>query len=169
MNLRRIVLKCVRIIQKVFFTWVAKRTVGSYGRGLRVNHSCHFTRNVKVGDFDYFNGLEVRGKGSICFGDYFHSGKDILVISSSHQYNNGDVIPYDTRKHVIYKIRIGNYVWIGDRVIIVGNVCIGDGAILAAGAVVTKDVPKCAIVGGNPAKILKYRDMDHFDSLYKEE
>lgn len=54
-------------------------------------------------------------------------------------------------------VSIGNDVWIGSNVIILRGVNIGDGAILAAGAVVTKDVPPYAVVGGVPAKILKYR------------
>lgn len=52
---------------------------------------------------------------------------------------------------------IGNDVWIGTRSIIMDGVNIGDGAIIAAGAVVTKDVPPFAIVGGVPAKVIKYR------------
>ena len=54
-------------------------------------------------------------------------------------------------------ISIGNDVWIGSRVLIMGGVSIGDGAIVAAGAVVTKDVPPHAIVAGVPARILRYR------------
>ena len=56
-----------------------------------------------------------------------------------------------------YKTYIGNDVWIGHGAIIMGGVSIGDGAIIAAGSVVTKDVAPCTIVGGNPAKIIKYR------------
>lgn len=54
-------------------------------------------------------------------------------------------------------IEIGHDVWIGTRVIIVDGIKIGNGAIVAAGAVVTKDVPPYAIVGGVPATIIKYR------------
>jgi acetyltransferase-like isoleucine patch superfamily enzyme len=54
-------------------------------------------------------------------------------------------------------VTIGNDVWIGARVVIIDGVKIGDGAIIAAGAVVTKDVPPYAIIGGVPAKIIKYR------------
>ena len=54
-------------------------------------------------------------------------------------------------------IVIGNGAWIGMRCLILDGVTIGDGAIVAAGAVVTKDVPPYAIVGGVPAKVLKYR------------
>jgi carbonic anhydrase/acetyltransferase-like protein (isoleucine patch superfamily) len=52
---------------------------------------------------------------------------------------------------------IGNDVWIGSRAILIDGVTIGDGAIVGAGAVVTKDVPPYAIVGGIPARIIKYR------------
>lgn len=56
-----------------------------------------------------------------------------------------------------YNIIIGNDVWIGSHVLILGGVKIGDGAVLAAGSVVTKDVEPYSIVGGVPAKIIKYR------------
>ena len=62
-------------------------------------------------------------------------------------------------------IIIEDNVWLGDCVLIVGNVVIGEGSICAAGAVVTKDIPKCAIVGGNPARIIKYRDINHYYNL----
>ncbi len=57
-------------------------------------------------------------------------------------------------------IEIGNDVWIGDSVLILDGVHIGDGAIVAAGSVVNKDVPPYAIVGGIPAKIIRYRFND---------
>lgn len=54
-------------------------------------------------------------------------------------------------------IKVGNDVWIGDSALIIAGVKIGDGAVIAAGSVVTRDVPPYAIVGGVPAKIIKYR------------
>lgn len=56
-----------------------------------------------------------------------------------------------------YKCIIGNDVWIGSKVLIKGGVRIGDGAIVAMGSIVTKDVPPYAIVGGVPAKVIRYR------------
>lgn len=55
------------------------------------------------------------------------------------------------------KITIGNDVWIGRSAVVLSGVTIGNGAVVGAGAVVTKDVPPYAIVGGNPAKIIRYR------------
>lgn len=70
--------------------------------------------------------------------------------------------PLSFRKDKIFddsvpSTRIGNDVWIGSDVIIPGGILVGTGAILAAGSVVVKDVPPYAVVGGNPAKILRYR------------
>ncbi len=56
-----------------------------------------------------------------------------------------------------HSLILGNDVWIGDSVIIKAGVRIGDGAIIGMGSVVTKDVPPYAIVGGNPAKVIRYR------------
>lgn len=67
------------------------------------------------------------------------------------QWSNKDIVsPYS-------EVMVGNDVWIGERVIIIGGHSIGDGAIIGAGAVVTKDVPPYAIVAGVPAHIIKYR------------
>ena len=67
-----------------------------------------------------------------------------------------------------YDVVIGNDVWIGSQVGIKGGVCIGDGAVIAMGAIVTKDVPPYAIVGGVPAKVIRYRfSEEHIESLLK--
>jgi len=63
------------------------------------------------------------------------------------------------------KVRVGNDVWIGSRAMILGGVTVGDGAVVGAGAVVTKDVPAYAIVAGVPAKVIKYRFPDRLIEL----
>lgn len=85
----------------------------------------------------------------------------------SHDYAAGDKIPYG-KEHTIRNVVIDDFVWLGSDVIISGNVHIGEGAIVAIGSVVVKDVPRCAIVGGNPAKVIKYRDIEQFDKLKAE-
>lgn len=134
-----------------------------YGKGLKVNFKTRLTSKTVVGDNCNFNGMRIGGCGQVFIGNNFHSGKEIDIITSNHNYE-GEMIPYD-RTHIAKKIVIEDNVWVGDRVIIVGNVTIGEGAILAAGALVSKNVPAGAIVGGNPARILKYRDMEHYNNL----
>ena len=108
--------------------------------------------------------MRIDGTGEVHFGNNFHSGIECVIITQNHNYNHGTAIPYDStfeRK----KIVIEDNVWFGNRITIVGNITIGEGAIIAAGAVVSKDVPKCAIVGGNPAKVIKFRDIEHYEDL----
>lgn len=104
--------------------------------------------------------------GKVHFGDYFHSGTECMIITQNHNYE-GEMIPYDNT-YVYKNVTIGECVWFGNRVIVTGNVTIGEGAIIAAGSVVCKDVPPLAIVGGNPAKVIKYRDKEHYYKLKGE-
>lgn len=79
-----------------------------------------------------------------------YAGLQFRQDSVFHEYT------YTNREDGWY-CEIGSDVWVGTRAIIMGGVTIGDGAIVAAGAIVTKDVPPYAIVGGVPAKIISYR------------
>lgn len=155
-----------RLIQKImsfFCTFFAKHMAGKVGTGLRVNKPCKFTKKTMIGNHCNFNGMRVMGGGTVTFGDYFHSGIECLIITQNHNYE-GEKIPYDEKK-ILKNVEIGNCVWIGSRVTIMGGIAIGEGAIVAAGSLVCKDVPPLAIVGGNPAKILKYRDEMHYNKL----
>jgi len=78
-----------------------------------------------------------------------------LIFYKKNQIKNNWARPINFQEYK--KIVIGNDVWIGENSTVMGGVTIGDGAIIASKAVVTKDVPPYAIVGGIPAKIIKYR------------
>lgn len=85
-------------------------------------------------------------------------------------YGEIQVPPNRLRPHTGYRgrVTIGNDVWIGWKAIVMDGVTIGDGAVVAAGAVVCKDVPPYAIVGGVPAKVIRYRfDQDTCERLLK--
>lgn len=156
-----------RYIKQKYYTALAKRQLRSYGMRLLVNNKCHLGSNMYVGDYCNFNGMRVNGGGKIVIGNYFHSGIECMMITQNHNYE-GDAIPYDNT-YVKKEIIIGDCVWFGNRVMVVGNVTIGEGAIIAAGSVVVNDVPPCAIVGGNPARIIKYRDKDHYYKMKQAE
>ena len=94
--------------------------------------------------------------GGVSIGKYCHIAKGLTIYSHNHNYKSKEYIPYDCeciKKEVV----IGNCVWIGANVIILPGIHIGDGAVVSAGAVVTRDVEPYAIVGGVPAKIIRYR------------
>ncbi len=105
--------------------------------------------------------------GGVRIGDFFHTGRGLTIFSANHDYNKGSAIPYGEEVE-LKEVVIGNWVWCGANVTIVPGVHIGDGAVIGSGAVVTKDVPECAVVGGNPARVLKYRNKETFYKLKAE-
>lgn len=84
-------------------------------------------------------------------------GLDVTILTHTHNIERTD-IPMGQQGMRISEVVIGNDVWIGMRVIIMPGVKVGDGVVIGAGAVVTKNVPDFAIVGGVPAKGIKYRE-----------
>jgi acetyltransferase-like isoleucine patch superfamily enzyme len=123
-----------------------------------------FHKNVIIKDNCSFNGMKIIGTAEIVFGNYFHSGQDITIITDNHNYESEISIPYD-KVRILKPVIIKDFVWVGHGVIIMGGVTIGEGVIVAAGSVVTKSIPDYAIVGGNPAKVIKFRDIEKFKAL----
>ena len=78
------------------------------------------------------------------------------------------MLPYDD-VYEAKSITIGQNVWIGSNVMILPGITIGDGAVIGAGTIVTRDVPRCAIVCGNPCRIVKYRDINRYERLVKSQ
>lgn len=159
----------IRIIRTFISTILLKHQLVSYGHNVRATSKVQISRKamVSVGHDVNFNGMIISGIGDVKIGNHFHSGKRITIMLGSHDYEYGDKIPYGTHNKP-KNVQIDDFVWLGSNVIISGNVHIGEGAIVAIGSVVVKDVPPCAIVGGNPAKIIKYRDIEQFNRLKEE-
>ena len=103
------------------------------GKNVFINSCCHF-----------------QDQGGITIGNNVLIGHNVVIATLNHNQNP------ELRASIIPKpVKIGNKVWIGSNATILPGVSISDGAIIAAGAVVTKDVKKNSIVGGNPAKLIK--------------
>lgn len=141
-------------------------TAKSVGIGLKVNAPSRVSKNTSLGDYVNFNGMKISGGGECKIGNYFHSGEGCHILTQNHNYDNGTEIPYDST--YIYKdVIIEDFVWLGINVIILPGTIIHEGAIIQAGSVVHGEIPRCAIAGGNPAKVFRYRDIEHFDKLKK--
>ena len=94
--------------------------------------------------------------GKITFGDHVLVGPGVKMFASNHGTKLSEIpMVYQNRSEK--DICIGSDVWIGANSLVVAGVTIHDGAIVAAGSVVTKDVPANAVVGGTPAKVIKFR------------
>jgi acetyltransferase-like isoleucine patch superfamily enzyme len=124
--------------------------------------------NVEVGNFCSIGPYVQIGLGP-------HPSKTFVSTYPAFYSDHTDGCPLAFRENKIFddsipKTFLGNDVWIGANAIIPGGINIGTGAIVAAGAVVVKDVPPYAIVGGNPAKVIRYRfSEDEIQFLLKSE
>ena len=105
--------------------------------------------------------------GGVEIGEYFHQGRGLTIFSSNHKYDNDMFLPYSTER-IRKKVVIEDYVWCGANVTILPGVRLSEGCIIGAGSVVTKDVPACAVACGNPAKVVKYRDIEAYKKLKAE-
>jgi chloramphenicol O-acetyltransferase type B len=154
----------LRSLRCAVLSKAASLQLGGFATQPKVNQPCRFTRQTFLGRNCNFNGLEVQGSGVVRIGDNFHSGPGCLFITSMHDYDRGNAIPYGDA-YVHKDITIEDNVWLGSRVIILGGVTIGEGAIVQAGAVVVKSIPALGIAGGNPATVFKTRNADHYYRL----
>jgi len=158
-------MKIIRLILTILFSKLVLFNIGKFKSKPRVNFYSRFTKNTYLGFNTHFNGMIIRGNARVVIGDNLHSGKDCLMINSYHLYDNANAIPYDTDRTIDKEIIIKENVWFGDRVIVLGGVEIGEGAIIQAGAVVVYNIPDFAIAGGNPAKVFKYRNKQTYLEL----
>lgn len=161
------ILKKIYRLPRIFYRVKVRLESRACGDRLKVNALSAVTKNTVLGYNVNFNGISIRGSGSVEIGNNFHSGTDCLMITDNHNYDSGISIPYDSSL-IAKKIIIEDNVWLGDRVIILGGVTLGEGCIIQAGSVVTKSVPKYAIAGGHPAKVFKMRDVEHYERLKAE-
>lgn len=114
------------------------------GSGIRVGHRAQIGHNSRI---DH----------CVDIGDDVLMGPDVVIMSGGHAYANTSVPINQQGELQRRKIVIGRDVWIGTRVVILPGVEIGEGAVIGASSVVTKNVPPFSVVAGNPARVVKWR------------
>lgn len=137
------------------------------GRYSMIRKGSEITFDTVLGDYSYISGPRAYVDGAI-IGKFCSIARQVTLGVKGHNYHWVTTSPIiqsvaygmvNERVEAPQKgpVVVGNDVWIGMNANVLGGVKIGDGAVVAADAVVTKDVPPYAIVGGNPARIIKYR------------
>lgn len=126
------------------------------GKNVDIGRHISFSSHVSLGDRSSI-GDHTSINGTLRIGRDVMMAANCAFISSSHNTARTD-IPMNQQGSSDAPITIGDDCWIGHGVTVLPGVTVGNGCILAAGAVVTKDVPDFAVVGGVPARIIKFRN-----------
>jgi len=153
------------VIRKPFYIINPDRF--SAGKNLLIQRYCHFhcggrpwsfgKGKIVVGNDCCFSENNVLyGAGEIEVGDSCSTGPGVMIFSSRENYERYSE-KHQEAEHVFGKVKIGNYVIIFANVVVSPGVTIGDGAVIAAGSVVIRDVPAWTIVAGVPAKVIRKR------------
>lgn len=113
--------------------------------------------------------FEIHARGGILIEKDVIISNRVTIHSSNHKFENASYYPYGAET-ITKSVVIKQGTWIGDNVMICPGVIIGKGVVVGMGSVVTNSVPDFAIIGGNPAKIIRYRnDIDSFRKMMKNE
>lgn len=119
------------------------------GLGIFAPVQIDFPMQIRFGKHVFINhSFTAMSVGGIEIGDHVQIGPRVTIVTTNHDLEHWDVLKCRS-------VRIGRNVWIGAGAVILPGVTIGENAVIGAGAVVTKDVTPNAVVGGNPARVLK--------------
>ena len=131
----------------------ARITAKPVGENVRIETPFYtdFGKNITVGSNVFINaGCKFQDQGGIVIGDGAFIGHNVVLATLDHDMN-------PEKRHLLHPapIRIGNRVWIGANAVVTKGVTIGDNSIIAAGAVVTHDIPANVLAAGIPARVLR--------------
>lgn len=134
----------------------AKSALTHCGKNVNIERGAQFAWDLSIGDNSGV-GVNALISFGVTIGNDVMMGPDCMIFTNNHGMERRDIPMWMQKSSELQPVVIGNDVWIGARVIILPGVHVGDGAVLGAGAVVTKDVPPYGIVAGNPARLIRMR------------
>ncbi len=137
---------------------IAKSCLDYAGKKVNIEQGANFGNGdgISIGDYSGI-GVDCSVRGPLLIGNNVMMGPEVIIITANHGFERIDIPMMVQESSPRKKVIIGNDVWIGTRAIILPGITIGNGAIIGAGAIITKDIPDYAIAAGNPARIVRFR------------
>lgn len=126
------------------------------GKNVNIEKNAFFTPELIIGDNSGI-GVDCEVYGPVTIGDNVMMGPEVVIFTSDHEFSKIDIPMMEQGSKPVEPVSIGDDCWIGRRVMIMPGVHIGNGCVIGAGAVVTKDIPPYSVAGGVPARVLKSR------------
>ena len=126
------------------------------GKNVNIEKQAHFTPGLSIGDNSGV-GICCEVNGPVSIGQNVMMGPEVIIYTRGHRHDQTDITMIEQGFEDVKPVTIGNDVWIGRRVMIMPGVTIGNGCIIGAGAVVTKDIPDYTISIGVPAHVVRTR------------
>lgn len=139
-----------------FRQFCAKLILENCGEWVNIEKGVHFGDGLSIGNGSGI-GAFSNVPSDVTIGENVMIGQELLIYTSNHRTDRTDIPMREQGWTEQRPVVIGDDVWIGSRVTILPGVHIGNGAVIGAGAVVTKNVPPYEVWGGNPARFLKHR------------
>ncbi len=149
-------------VAKKFRAFWAKRIAKNCGKNVNIEQNAVFGPLLEIGN-DSGVGINCEIYGPVTIGENVMMGPEVVIYTSGHRHDRTDIPMGEQGDEDANPVTIGNDVWIGRRAIIMPGVKIGNGCIIGAAAVVTKDIPAYTVAAGVPAKVVKNR-LDSNDS-----
>lgn len=134
-----------------------KMMLTQFGKNSGIDRRVIVDTSVKIGDRSGI-GRNCELYGDIEIGDDVLMAPEVIIMTTNHRFINKSETIHRQGNDIEKPVVIGNDVWIGRRAMIMPGVHVGNGAVIAAGSIVTKNIPEYAVVGGVPARIIKYRE-----------
>lgn len=144
-----------RIAKKIRWFW-AKMIVEKIGNNVNIERCAVLSPKLQIGNNSGI-GVNCEVYGSVIIGENVMMAPDVVIYTSSHKHDRIDVPMREQGMTECEPVLIGDDVWIGRRVVIMPGVKLGNGCIIGAGAVVTKNIPDYSVAVGVPAKVVKIR------------
>lgn len=146
---------------KRFRSFLGRLIFDEAGKEVNIEKGVYFGsgQGIKIGDYSGI-GINARVQGPLTIGKHVMMGPDVIIYTRQHETARTDIPMMEQGDSIERPVVIKDDVWIGARAVILPGVTVGEGSIIGACALVTKDVEPYSVVGGIPAKVLKTRTLE---------